>query len=162
LQQILNTVEMKVLMVCLGNICRSPMADGLLRKKVAEQDLDVEVDSAGTGDWHVGKAPDDRMRETGKQFGVPIDHLRGRQFETADFQRFDRIYVMDKNNYKNVISLASSQEDRKKVELILNVSHPGKDLEVPDPYFGGDEGFKNVFELLDAATDIIIEEIKNK
>jgi protein-tyrosine phosphatase len=150
---------MKVLMVCLGNICRSPMADGLLRKKVEEEGLAVEVDSAGTGDWHVGNPPDDRMRETGKQFGVPIDHLRGRQFETTDFDRFDRIYVMDKSNYKNVVSLARNNEERDKVELILNLSHPGKDLEVPDPYFGGNEGFKNVFEMLDAATDIIIDEI---
>ena len=108
----------------------------------------------------MGQAPDDRMRETGKQFGVPIDHLRGRQFEVADFDRFDRIYVMDKSNYKNVVTLARNNYDRDKVELILNVSHPGKDLEVPDPYFGGDEGFKNVFKMLDEATDIIINEIK--
>ncbi|MEX2483196.1 MAG: low molecular weight protein-tyrosine-phosphatase [Brumimicrobium sp.] len=152
---------MKILMVCLGNICRSPMADALLRKKIKEQGLNAEVDSAGTGDWHVGEAPDDRMRETGKKFGVPIDELRGRQFKVADYDNFDRIYVMDQSNYKNVLALARNQEDRDKVELILNVSNPGKDLEVPDPYFGGDEGFKNVFKMLDEATDFIVEEIKN-
>lgn len=152
---------MKVLMVCLGNICRSPMADGLLRKKVDEQGLDVMVDSAGTGDWHVGQAPDDRMRETAKKFGVPIDELRGRQFKVSDYDDFDKIYVMDQSNYKNVLSLARNQSDRDKVELILNVSNPGKDLEVPDPYFGGDEGFVNVFKMLDEATDIIVNEIKN-
>ncbi|MEX1191786.1 MAG: low molecular weight protein-tyrosine-phosphatase [Brumimicrobium sp.] len=152
---------MKILMVCLGNICRSPMADGLLRKKIKEQGLNAEVDSAGTGDWHVGEAPDDRMRETGKKFGVPIDELRGRQFKVADYDNFDRIYVMDQSNYKNVLALARNQEDRDKVELILNVSNPGKDLEVPDPYFGGDEGFKNIFKMLDEATDFIVEEIKN-
>lgn len=148
-------------MVCLGNICRSPMADGLLRKKVSEQGLDVMVDSAGTGDWHVGQAPDDRMCETAKKFGVPIDELRGRQFKVSDFDDFDKIYVMDQSNYKNVLSLARNQNDSDKVELILNVSNPGKDLEVPDPYFGGDEGFVNVFKMLDEATDIIVNEIKN-
>ncbi|WP_299206544.1 low molecular weight protein-tyrosine-phosphatase [Brumimicrobium sp.] len=152
---------MKVLMVCLGNICRSPMADGLMRKKVQEHGLDVVVDSAGTGDWHVGDAPDPRMIETAKRNGVPIDDLRGRQFKVADFDEFDRIVVMDKSNFANVTKLARDEKDVQKVELFLNLTHPGKDLEVPDPYFGGDEGFQDVFDMLDAGTDVLLKELKN-
>lgn len=153
---------MKILMVCLGNICRSPMADGLLRKKVAENNLDIVVDSAGTGDWHVGQAPDERMRATGKKNGVPIDGLRGRQFTFSDFDDFDRIYVMDDNNFENVVKLARDERDLRKVDLLLNLSHPGEGLSVPDPYYGEDDGFQHVFELLDEATNILIKELKNR
>lgn len=148
-------------MVCLGNICRSPMADGLLRKKVSDHNLAIEVDSAGTGDWHVGQAPDDRMRATAKSNGLSIDELRGRQFVQEDFDLFDRIYVMDQSNYENVIKLARNDEDITKVDLFLNLSHPGEDMEVPDPYFGGDEGFQHVFDLIDDATDRLINEFKS-
>jgi protein-tyrosine phosphatase len=151
---------MKILMVCLGNICRSPLADGLLRKKVKDHSLAVEVDSAGTGDWHVGDPPDDRMRATAKANGLSIDQLRGRQFEVADFDRFDQIYVMDQSNYKNVVALARNEEDKEKVDLLLNLSNPNKNLEVPDPYFGGDEGFQQVFNMVDEATDRLIEQLK--
>jgi len=151
---------MKILMVCLGNICRSPMADGLMRKKVADHNLDVVVDSAGTGDWHVGHSPDSRMMETAKRNGVPIDELRGRQFKVADFDEFDRIFVMDKSNFANVTKLARDEKDTQKVEMFLNLTHPGKDIEVPDPYFGGDEGFQEVFEMLDAGTDVLLKELK--
>lgn len=151
---------MKILMVCLGNICRSPMADGLMRKKVADHKLDVVVDSAGTGDWHVGHSPDARMLETAKRNGVPIDELRGRQFKVEDFDDFDRIIVMDKSNFQNVRKLARDEKDTQKIEMFLDLTHPGKDLEVPDPYFGGEEGFQDVFDMLDAGTDVIIEELK--
>lgn len=136
------------------------MADGLLRAKVKEHKLDVVVDSAGTGDWHVGKAPDSRMRETAKKNKYSIDNLRARQFSVEDFDEFDHIYVMDKSNYNNVIKLARNEEDKQKVMLILNLLHPGRDLEVPDPYYGGDQGFQEVFEMLDEATNRILEEIK--
>jgi protein-tyrosine phosphatase len=152
---------MKVLMVCLGNICRSPMADGLMRKKVADHNLDVVVDSAGTGDWHVGHAPDLRMLETAKRNGVPINKLRGRQFIVEDFDAFDRIIVMDKSNFANVTKLARDEKDTQKVEMFLNLTHPGKDIEVPDPYFGGDEGFQDVFDMLDAGTDVLLKELQN-
>lgn len=154
--------EIKVLMVCLGNICRSPMADGLLRKKVKENNLPVFVDSAGTGGWHVGEAPDERMRATAKRFDVPIDELRGRQFSRTDFDQFDWIYVMDHSNRDNVLQLARNSEDKEKVELILNESMPDSDAEVPDPYFGGEQGFTAVFKLLDDATDAIIEKLKKE
>lgn len=151
---------MKILMVCLGNICRSPIADGILRKKVLELGLPVEVDSAGTSGFHTGEQPDERMRKTAKSFGVNIDDLRARQFTVEDFDTFDLIYAMDSSNYNNILSLARSTEDRSKVRLILNELEPGKNLQVPDPYYGGEQGFIDVFNLLDAATDRIIEKIK--
>jgi len=152
---------MKILMVCLGNICRSPLADGLLRKKVAEAGLNVEVDSAGTAAHHVGEAPDSRMRATAKSKGCPIDDLRARQFVVDDYDRFDRIYVMDGSNKRNVLSLARNAEDEAKVEMLLNLSHPNQDLEVPDPYYGGEQGFLDVYNLVDEATDVLLNELKN-
>jgi len=151
---------MKILMVCLGNICRSPLADGLLQKKIKERNLSDSVDSAGTSNHHVGEQPDARMRKTAVSYNCPIDHLRARQFNVQDFNDFDLIYVMDKSNLTNVLSMARNDEDRMKVKLILNESHPGKDLEVPDPYFGGEKGFSVVYELLDEATDCIIKKIE--
>ena len=149
-------------MVCLGNICRSPMADGLLRKKIEMNGLPVEVDSAGTNGYHAGEAPDERMRKTAKQFDTPIDNLRARQFTSDDYDEFDIIYVMDQSNYDNVISLARNEKDKQKVKLILNESHPSKNLEVPDPYFGGEQGFVHVYQLLDEATDVVIDKLKSK
>lgn len=152
---------MKILMVCLGNICRSPLADGLLRKKVNDLGLDVIVDSAGTSSYHVGEAPDARMRETARNNDVPIDELRARQFSVADFDAFDLIYAMDLSNFKNMAELARNEDDLTKLHLILNEIYPGQDLEVPDPYFGGDQGFKDVFNMLDEATDIILDKIQH-
>lgn len=147
---------MRVLMVCLGNICRSPMADGWLRHKIAEHALEMEVDSAGTAGYHIGEQPDSRMRKWSKTYGVNIDDLRARQFSAADFDRFDRIFVMDKSNLSNVLRLATSEEDRSKVALYLNELYPGEDREVPDPYYGTDADFKYVIELLDEATDAFL------
>lgn len=151
---------MKILMVCLGNICRSPMADGLLRKKVADAGLDVTVDSAGTANYHVGAAPDARMRATAASFGYPIDDLRARQFVVDDFDRFDRIYAMDASNYSNILLLARNDADASKVRFLLNEIYPGKNLEVPDPYYGGEQGFIEVFKMLDSATDAVFQSIK--
>ena len=153
---------MKILMVCLGNICRSPLAHGLLREKSAVKSLNFEVDSAGTSGFHAGEAPDPRMRETAKRFGLNIDDLKSRQFVSSDFNEFDLIYAMDKSNYSNIIALASSDSDKAKVKLILNESNPGSDLEVPDPYYGGDQGFLDVYNMLDLATDKIIEQYSNE
>lgn len=148
-------------MVCLGNICRSPLAVGILQSKVNKEGLDVKIDSAGTSDNHVGQQPDHRMRATAKSFGVDIDNLRARQFSKNDFKKFDLIYAMDASNYKNIIALADSDSDKAKVVLLLNELEPGKDLDVPDPYFGGEQGFIDVFNLLDAATDQVIKKIKS-
>jgi protein-tyrosine phosphatase len=151
---------MKILMVCLGNICRSPLADGLLRQKVSDNNLDVEVDSAGTSALHAGDAPDHRMTATAKKRGTDISFLRARQFKSKDFQDFDLIYVMDQSNLRNVLALSQTDSDKKKVKLILNEISK-IDAEVPDPYYGGQAGFEHVYDLLDEATEIIIEKIKN-
>jgi protein-tyrosine phosphatase len=150
---------MKILMVCLGNICRSPMADALLRKKVSDLHLDIHVDSAGTSALHSGEKPDKRMIATGAKFGVDLNPLRARQFVASDFEQFDLIYVMDKNNFRNVIELAKNEDDKRKVKLILNELHPDKNLEVPDPYYGGEEGFIDVYNMLNDATDRIIDKL---
>lgn len=152
---------MKVLMVCLGNICRSPMADGLLRKKVKEADLQIEVDSAGTSNYHIGEAPDHRMRATAKKLGCPIDELRARQFTVEDFDAFDLIYAMDSSNYNNILALSRNEQDVAKVKLILNEVYPGENRAVPDPYFGGEQGFIDVFNMLDEATDIVLNKLTN-
>jgi protein-tyrosine phosphatase len=152
---------MKVLMVCLGNICRSPLADGLLRKKVADKQLNIEVDSAGTSGVHEGESPDIRMQKVAASFNTPIDNLVSRKFQKSDFKNFDLILVMDKSNKSNVLQLAESDDDRKKVKLILDYLYPNEHKEVPDPYYGGEEGFKEVYHLLDKATDVIIKELEN-
>lgn len=151
---------MKILMVCLGNICRSPLADGLLRQKVKALNLDVYVDSCGTSSYHIGELPDERMMATSKIHGCDLSDLRARQFTKSDFSVFDIIYVMDASNYNNVIALASSDEDKQKVKFFLNELHPHSNMAVPDPYFGGEQGFEDVFKLVDDATDAIIEKIK--
>ncbi len=145
-------------MVCLGNICRSPLAEGILRSKV--DPAKVEVDSAGTAAYHVGEAPDLRSIMIARKHGINISKLMGRQFEVADFDRFDHIYAMDRSNYQNILALARNDEDRKKVDLILNELKAGSNQEVPDPYYGGDEGFEQVYRLLDAATDNLVKKLK--
>lgn len=148
---------MRVLMVCLGNICRSPMAEGWLSHKSNMQQLDIEVDSAGTANYHIGSQADERMRKYAKKAGVSIDHLRARQFQVSDFDSFDRIFVMDKSNYKNVLALARTNADKEKVSLYLNELYPTQDLEVPDPYYDGEQEFNDVIALLEKATDAFIK-----
>lgn len=150
-------MKTKVLMVCLGNICRSPMAEGLLRSKVDPQK--IEVDSAGTSDYHLGQNPDKRMIATAKNHQIDISSLSGRQFTSEDFDRFDHIFAMDQSNYENILKLIRSEKDKEKVELILNRLYPGEDMSVPDPYFGGDRGFEEVFQLLNKAIDIIVKDL---
>lgn len=151
---------MNILMVCLGNICRSPLAEGILRDKVEKLNLNVSIDSAGTAGYHIGEKPDSRMRATALSFGISLEDLRARQFVASDFDKFDIIYAMDSSNYNNICSLARNESDKQKVQLILNELEPGKNLAVPDPYYGGQQGFIDVFNLLDKATDKIIEKLK--
>lgn len=152
---------MKILVVCLGNICRSPMAHGLLRDRAQEKGLKLEIDSAGTGNYHIGEAPDKRALENMKANGHDISDLKARQFSVSDFDDYDRIFVMDQSNYENVMDVARTDGDKEKVDLFLNLAHPGENMEVPDPYFGGDQGFQHVYELLDNATDNLISELEN-
>ncbi len=153
---------MKVLMVCLGNICRSPLAEGILEKKINENGLDVSVDSAATSDYHVGDKPDPRSISKAAEYGIDITAQRGRQIQKSDFQEFDRIFVMDTSNYSNTVALTNKIEEIDKVEMILNLITPSSNQSVPDPYFGGEDGFENAYRLLDAACDVIIKQLKDE
>lgn len=135
------------------------MAEGILRDKAKEKGLAVTTDSAGTSRYHIGAGPDERAVAAMKRHGHDITDLRARQFTAADFVAFDQIYAMDASNYENIMDLAESDDDRAKVKLILNESQPNQGMEVPDPYFGGEAGFDHVYELLDAACDIIIDRL---
>jgi len=143
----------KILMVCLGNICRSPLAEGILKSKLPESTF--LIDSAGTANYHVGNSPDPRSITVGKKYGIDISNLKGRQFSVNDFDSFDLIYVMDESNYRNVISIARSEHDKSKVKFILNEIYPNQNYDVPDPYYGGDHGFENVYKMLVEACTII-------
>ncbi len=143
-------------MVCLGNICRSPMAEGVLRARIEQAGKKAIVDSAGTSDYHIGESPDFRAIRTLEKRGIDISGLSARQFTVKDFDDFDFIYAMDASNLMNILSLARSDDDRQKVSLILNESHPGSNRSVPDPYYGGMEGFDEVYTLLNDVSTIIL------
>ena len=144
-------------MVCLGNICRSPLAEGILEHKVKQQGLEWEIDSAGTGAYHVGELPDVRSIAVAKKYGIDLTNQRARLFKVEDFDNFDKIYVMDASNYQNVVHLARNKADKAKVELIRNVVRPNWNEQVPDPYWN-DNGFEQVFQMLDEACDHIIKQ----
>ncbi|MCB9188274.1 MAG: low molecular weight phosphotyrosine protein phosphatase [Flavobacteriales bacterium] len=148
---------MKILMVCLGNICRSPLAHGILQHKVDQLGLNAQIDSAGTNGFHNGELPDSRSMEIALTKGIDISYQRSRQIKRSDLANYDLIYVMDSSNYNNVLRLANSEQEKNKIIMIMNELEPGRNINVPDPYYGGEEGFKNVYEMLDKATDKIIE-----
>ena len=148
---------MKILMVCLGNICRSPLAEGILKEKA--KGIDVFIDSAGTASYHIGSLPDSRSIEIANSNGIDISDQRARQFTESDFDAFDKIYAMDTHNYSAIISLARTDQDAKKVDLILNEVNPGASKSVPDPYYGHGDGFKLVFEMLSQACEIIVKRL---
>jgi protein-tyrosine phosphatase len=147
----------KILMVCLGNICRSPLAEGLLAAKLPKNKF--QVDSAGTGDWHIGHQPDPRSIYVAKKNGLDISNQRGRQFSYQDFQNFDYIFVMDASNYDNLIKLAKTEADKAKVDLILNQIFPNENVDVPDPYFGLQNGFDTVYEMLNESCTVLAEKL---
>lgn len=150
-------MPVKILMVCLGNICRSPLAEGLLASKLPAADF--TIDSAGTGDWHVGRQPDERSIATAKKNGLDISCQKGRLFRKQDFDTFDYIYVMDNTNYNDVMALATTDSHRQKVHLILDVLFPGEKVDVPDPYYGLENGFDAVYQMLDEACTLIAENL---
>lgn len=153
---------MRVLFVCLGNICRSPTAEGVLRHKLRAAGLEgrIEVDSAGTGDWHVGKAADIRTRQAAQQCGYDLSALRGRQVKAADFNAFDLILAMDNSNLHNLQQLRPGNAS---AELDLFLRRYQLELdEVPDPYYGGEAGFEQVLDLLEQACDALVIELKGR
>lgn len=146
-------------MVCLGNICRSPLAEGIMRHKIQQRQLDGwVVDSAGTGNWHSGELPDSRSIATARKYAIDITDQRARQFRVEDFDRFDLILAMDRSNYRDLLSLASNDEHQSKVGMILAVAYPGSQDQVPDPYLD-DNGFEPVFHLLNDACERVIDQI---
>lgn len=150
----------KILMVCLGNICRSPVAEGVMRSKLEKYGLTISVDSAGTSNYHIGQHPDQRATNNAMEHGIDISKLKARQFSTIDFDVFDRIYVMDTSNFNDVMDLARDENDKKKVDLLLNASFPESNMSVPDPYYGGEQGFENVFLLIENACEQIAASLK--
>jgi protein-tyrosine phosphatase len=153
---------MRVLFVCLGNICRSPTAEGVLRHKLREAGLadQVEVASAGTGDWHVGTAPDKRSQAAAKLRGYDLSAQRAQQVTRADFATYDLILAMDKNNLRNLQAL---RPVRGKAELDLFLRrYPSEVDEVPDPYHDGDQGFEYVLDLIERAADLLVIELKGR
>ena len=148
-------------MVCLGNICRSPMAEGIMQAKIEKYKLDAKVDSAGFESFHSGDAPDYRAIKVMNQHGIDISKQKSRLFRQSDFDDFDRIFVMDSANFSDVKSMARNSKDLDKVDFILNISHPGSNKPVPDPYSGGEQGFERTFQLLDTAIEQLATELKN-
>lgn len=148
---------MRILMVCLGNICRSPLAEGILKHKAKNKN--IFVDSAGTASYHIGKLPDNRSIEIANKYGIDISNQRARQFSEVDFNNFDKIYAMDTHNYASIISLSRNQSDREKVDLILNETNPKSFNSVPDPYYGHGDGFQKVYDMLDEACDNIMKKL---
>lgn len=143
---------MKILMVCLGNICRSPLAHGIMEQMASEQGLDWEVDSAGTGNWHVGEAPDRRSIRTARAHGIDISNQVCRLFKISDFDIYDHILVMDRNNLSDILAMARNEQDAQKVRLLLG------DKIVPDPYYD-DSQFEPVFGLIEEGCRAIIEKL---
>ena len=148
----------RVLMVCLGNICRSPLAEGILKSKI--NSTNIFVDSAGTGNYHIGGLPDDRSIAIAEKHNINITDQRCRQFSVEDFDKFDIIYVMDNSNRRDILSLARNQKDKLKVKMILNELFPNENVDVPDPYTGGLNGFEQVFNMLDKACSVVAEKIQ--
>ncbi len=147
----------KILMVCLGNICRSPLAEGILASKLPKDDF--LVDSAGTGNWHVGNPPDKRSIQVAKNHHVAIHHQKARQFKVADFDTFDYIFVMDLQNYQEVVKLAPSPTHAEKVTLLFDVLFPNENVEVPDPYYGSERDFEQVYQLLNNACTVLANKL---
>lgn len=149
----------KILMVCLGNICRSPLAQGILESKLPQSSF--FIDSAGTGGYHIGSPPDNRSVRVAKLHGIDISHQQARKFSIEDFERFDIIFAMDQYNKRDIQHLAKTQEHSNKVKIILNES-PNADLnDVPDPYYGTMSDFEDVYQLLDTACESIALKLTN-
>ncbi len=146
-------------MVCLGNICRSPLAEGILKSKLATEGFHIE--SAGTSNYHEGELPDQRSIDVAAKHGLDITDQKSRPFSQDDFDKYDLIFVMDTSNYQDILKMARDENDEGKVELILNKIYPGENRDVPDPYHDSINGFENVYQMLDESCTVIAKELEN-
>ncbi|MEO0559894.1 MAG: low molecular weight protein-tyrosine-phosphatase [Bacteroidota bacterium] len=155
--------SIRVLFVCLGNICRSPLAEGLFQEKVVAAGLAgyFEIDSAGTGGWHVGAPPDRRMTATAARHGTDLSRLRGRQLERSDLDHYDHVFVMDKSNLHDTLYLDPDGDHGTRVRLFREFDPEPGDYQVPDPYYGGDAGFENVYQIANRTTDAILDRLRS-
>lgn len=149
----------RILMVCLGNICRSPMAEGIMQHKIDTYQLNATVESKGTAPYHIGDTPDHRGIQTLEQYDIDISRHRGQQFSVGDFDKFDFIYAMDESNLNNILALSRNKNDREKVKLILEESFPGQNKIVFDPYYGSMSDFEDTYTLLNSACEIIAQKL---
>jgi protein-tyrosine phosphatase len=147
---------MKILMVCLGNICRSPLAEGILKHKIKLAGINWQVDSAGTGSWHSGELPDRRSIAIAQKYGIDITTQRARKVRSTDFEEFDLIFAMDTSNYNDLLKWTLDSNEKDKIKLIMQEAYPNESRSVPDPYYN-DNGFEEVFAMLELACDNIIE-----
>jgi protein-tyrosine phosphatase len=153
---------MRVLMVCLGNICRSPIAEGVLRHKAKQQGLHWEIASAGTESYHIGSAPHRFSQKVCKENGVDISMQRAREFSPVDLTRYDKVYAMSDDVYNEIARMSGRRADMSKVDLFMNESMPGSNVSVPDPYYGPEQGFTPVYEMIARNCDAIVEKYKNR
>ncbi len=147
----------RICFVCLGNICRSPLAQGVAEAMAAERNLELVIESAGTGGWHVGNPPDRRMQQTAKRQGIDLSSQRAAQLHPTDIERFDLFVVMDRSNHMNAREILGPDAD---IKLLLDF-HDGPETEVPDPYYGGDDGFEQVFQLVSSAMAGLLDRIES-
>ena len=157
----LEDKKIRLMFVCLGNICRSPLAEAAFRAEVQKAGLEdmFEIESSGTGEWHVGKQADQRMRETARRYGMSLEEHRAQQFDAGHFADFDHIFVMDKNNLHDVLFLDRKERHGGKVRLFREFDPEPQDFQVPDPYFGGQQGFENVFDIVQRTARRLLESL---
>lgn len=148
---------MKILMVCLGNICRSPLAEAVLQQKAIEAGLDWAVESAGTNSYHIGEPPHPLSQKVATMNGIDISSQRARRFIAADIEAYDKVYALAGDVLDDIRSISKNKFDASKVDLLMNELHPGKDMDVPDPYYGPEKGYHEVYDMIDEVCNVIVE-----
>jgi protein-tyrosine phosphatase len=148
---------MKILMVCLGNICRSPLAEGILQDKAFKAGLTWSVESAGTNSYHIGEPPHPLSQKIARMHGIDISEQRARKFTAADFDIYDKIYALAEDVLEDIQSISRKKFDVRKVDLLMNEIHPGKNMDVPDPYYGPEAGYHQVYKIIDEACEAIVK-----